>query len=674
MKLKHIAKQVIEEKLQHLYEVDYEEIFSPETMSLLKKQSKDELTKLGKNLNQMMRTATLLIPEIVIAERPHIDLLEEIAKEMVTQAYPVIKYAKIKIEATIDPGKLPQGGAGGKDEEQPNIKLPQATLPGEKKRRIINGITQGASIRGTFAFLLFREYLDDLGDDMVNRYNELMKSVFGIYDDENAIAMMLAQLAQAQESKGGESEADFDEETGVLTIRATAICFPMLVHEIVKGLYEILSLQGFGPDAEQNQAVVAKVDKLTNEPNDFRFGKFIYDAINKLYISGNINDERVRELFFAELYKIDDETEFVEFIENLVTNKLNPAQKKWALGTMNDLEKRLKSEDAGIYPDDEDGEDIFTEARMVPSNPGFNMAPKSLNLKIGKYNISGNEIGNKYPWSNAEGKLSNATRENTINFFDTLGIKPTKIHIGLVYRGELPDEEFNQLSNFEKIDKLKTEKKAKSFYIEGNYNGTPIIIARKETRTSGAGQTYLISPYNKVIFSKVKNLPPNEILDALKIPNEGNIDEARMVPSNTGVVTPLTNEEKKWIDNQFNYFEPNDTPPGDPDTPLEYTFINKEYIEEMIEDEEMTSKDLEIFNSIMKKLGKNRIYTLNAGSDPQVDQYPNLRDSVIRAGSFNNVPQLTVTWSDLNINGGDVEYFGAFDKNTGQYIKYSDLE
>jgi hypothetical protein len=672
MKLKHIAKQVIEEKLQHLYEVDYEEIFSPETMSLLKKQSKDELTKLGKNLMQMVRTSQLLLPEIVIAERPHIDLLEEIAKEMVTQAYPVIKYAKIKIEATIGPGKLPQGKEEEEEEEeeQPNIKLPQATLPGEKKRRIINGITQGASIRGTFAFLLFREYLDDLGDDMVNRYNELMKSVFGIYDDENAIAMMLAQLAQAQEEKGGESEADFDEETGVLTIRATAMCFPILVHEIVKGLYEILSLQGFGPDAEQNQAVVAKVDKLTNEPNDFRFGKFIYDAINKLYISGNINDERVRELFFAELYKIDDETEFVEFIENLVTNKLNPAQKKWALGTMNDLEKRLKSEDAGIYPDDEDNEDVFTEARMVPSNPGFNMAPKNLNLKIGKYNISGNEIGNKYPWNHAERKLSNATRENTINFFNTLGIKPTKIYIGLVYRGELPDEEFNQLSDFEKIDKLKTEKKAKSFYIEGNYNGTPIIIARKETRASGAGQTYLVSPYAKVIFNKVKNLPPNEILDALKIPNEGNVDEAIIKPGNTGMTIPLSSEEKKWIDTQLTDFDPGDTPPGDPNTPLEYNLIDKDGIEDNIEDEEMTPKDLEIFNSIIKKLGKSKIYAFNNGHDSKVDQHSNLRDSILRAYSLNSDNQLLIIFSDADDDG---ETFGAFDKNTGKYIKYSDL-
>ena len=368
MKLKHLAKQVIEEKIQRLNEVDYEEIFSPETMSLLKKQSKDELVKTGKNLAQMIRTSSTLIPEIIAAERPHIDLLEEIAKEIVTQAYPIIKYSKIKINASIGKGELPKGTPDEEEEEQPE--LPQPTLTGEKKRRIINGITQGASIRGTFAFLMFREYLDDLGEDMVNRYNEVMKSVFGIFDDENAIAMMLALLAQGQKSQGGESEAEFDEETGTLTINATAICFPMLVHEIVKGLYEILSLQGFGTDAEQNKSIVGKADQLAAEPNDMRFGKFIYDAANKLYIESGIEDDRVRDFFFTELYKIDDETEFIGFVENLVTSKLTSAQKKWAMDTMKDIERDLKADDAGI-PNDEDGDDVFTEIKAQPGKTGL---------------------------------------------------------------------------------------------------------------------------------------------------------------------------------------------------------------------------------------------------------------------------------------------------------------
>jgi hypothetical protein len=512
VKLKHLAKQVIEEKIQRLNEVDYEEIFSPETMSLLKKQSKDELVKTGKNLAQMINTSSTLIPELIDAEQPHIDLLEEIAKEIVTQAYPIIKYSKIKINASIGKGELPKGGNDDEEKNQPDIELPQPdinlpqpTLTGEKKRRIINGITQGASIRGTFAFLMFREYLDDLGEDMVNRYNEVMKSVFGIFDDENAIAMMLALLAQGQKSQGGESEAEFDEETGTLTINATAICFPMLVHEIVKGLYEILSLQGFGTDAEQNKSIVGKADQLAAEPNDMRFGKFIYDAANKLYIESGIEDDRVRDFFFTELYKIDDETEFIEFVENLVTNKLTSTQKKWAMDTMRDIERDLKADDAGISNDDSD-EEVFTEIKAQPGK--------------------------------------------------------------------------------------------------------------------------------------------------------------------TGVVAPLTSEEKNWIEKQLRDFDSNSTPPGDPNTPVTHTFINKGDIEDDIENEYMTSKDLKLFDSIYRKL-KNKIYTSNTGYDSQVNNYPQLRNSIVKSNTANANPALDLTQSDFNID--DESYFGAFDKDTGKYIKYSDL-
>ena len=554
MKLKHIAKQVIEEKIQHLNEVDYEEIFSPETMSLLKKQSKDELVKTGKNLAQMINTSATLIPELIAAEQPHIDLLEEIAKEIVTQAYPIIKYSKIKINASIGKGELPKGEAGEEEEEQPNIELPQPTLTGEKKRRIINGITQGASIRGTFAFLMFREYLDDLGEDMVNRYNEVMKSVFGIFDDENAIAMMLALLAQGQKSQGGESEAEFDEETGILTINATAICFPMLVHESVKGLYEILSLQGFGTDAEQNKSIVGKADQLAAEPNDMRFGKFIYDAANKLYIESGIEDDRVRDFFFTELYKIDDETEFIQFVENLVTSKLTSAQKKWAMDTMREIERDLKADDAGI-PNDEGDEEVFTEIKVQPKSTGLNSKIKKLNITLGKYNLSGDEIGSRYPWVYAQEKLSPTTKDNAEYFFKKLNIIPTKISIGLVYRGELSNEEFNNLSDIEKINKLETERKAKSFYIEGNYKGTPIIIARKETRSPSAGQTNLFSPYAKLQFSNFKDLPANEILAALKIPDEENIDEIKAQPGKTGLKDDrITITQKKiFYDGPPNY-------------------------------------------------------------------------------------------------------------------------
>ena len=146
---------------------------------------------------------------------------------------------------------------------------------------------------------------------------------------------------------GGESQMEYDEENEQFVIKARAICFPMLVHEIVKGLYEIVGTEGFGADTEKNKAIIGAVDKLSNEPNDLRFGKFLYDAINKIYAESDIEDARVRELFFAALYKLSD-AEFFPFVENAVNNELTSSQKQWAMGEMKDIERDLRKDDTGL--------------------------------------------------------------------------------------------------------------------------------------------------------------------------------------------------------------------------------------------------------------------------------------------------------------------------------------
>ena len=81
----------------------------------------------------------------------------------------------------------------------------------EQKRRVINGITQGAALKGAFSFYLFKEYLDIIDDTLVEKYNQLMKEVFGIYDDENAIAMFLRTIASGQHMGGGSSKVIVNE-------------------------------------------------------------------------------------------------------------------------------------------------------------------------------------------------------------------------------------------------------------------------------------------------------------------------------------------------------------------------------------------------------------------------------------------------------------------------------
>jgi hypothetical protein len=336
--------------MPNLLEVEYEKIFSPKTMATLKGKSGQSLRQMlgNKSLMQTMMQSKAILDEIIDAEEGYRDELEMVAAQMVTDAYPIIDYANIKIDAKIV-------GLGdldiqmGEDEEDPTSPDFGEDDP-EKlkaKRRIINGITQGASIRGAFGFMLFKEYLDAINPALVEKYNEILKMAFGIYDDENAIAMMLAALAQGQKPQGGESEMEYDEENEQFVIKAKAICFPMLVHEIVKGLYEIVGTQGFGADREKNQAIVGAVDKLSNEPNDLRFGKFLYDAISKLYNESDVEDARVRELFFASLYKLPDD-EFIPFVENAVNDELTPSQKQWAIGEMKSIESDLRKDDTGL--------------------------------------------------------------------------------------------------------------------------------------------------------------------------------------------------------------------------------------------------------------------------------------------------------------------------------------
>lgn len=332
-----------------LLEIEYEKIFKPETMTALKGKSGASLKQMlgNKSLMQTLLSSKQILGEIIKAEAPHRDILSQIAVDMVTQAYPIIDYTNIRIDAKIEDNI----NLSSSEDETPveDANTPEAL---KAKRRIINGITQGASIRGSFAFYLFKEYLDLLDDSLVDKYGEILKQVFGIYDDENAIAMMLAALEQGQKMAGGESEMTYDEETDQFVIKARALCFPMLVHEIVKGLYEIVGTQGFGKDKEQNKAIIGAVDKLSNEPRDFQYGKFIYDALNNLYVESNIDDARVRELFFTEVYKLGEE-EFVNFIENLINNKLTTIQKQWAVGEMKAIEKDLKKDDTGLEDLDE---------------------------------------------------------------------------------------------------------------------------------------------------------------------------------------------------------------------------------------------------------------------------------------------------------------------------------
>jgi hypothetical protein len=334
--------------MARLKEIEYEDIFSPKTMANLKAKSGESRQSLlgDKTLTQTMQKTSALLPEIIQAEEGYTDELEELAIQMMEKQCPIIPFMNIKIDA-----KIVGMGSMNIQSSSNEVSIDNTPPEAEKaKRRIINGITQGASQILTFSIAdwedWFKQYLNDIDPTLLKTYIEIAKLAFGIYDDEKAIAMLLAMLAAGQKAQGGESEMEYDEEKKQFIIKARAICFPMLIHEIAKGLWEIVGTKGFGPDKEKNQAIVNTVDKISNEPRDMQYGKFIYKAINKIYVDSDVNDPRVRELFFSTLYSRKKGKEFVDFIENAINEELTSEQKKWADTEMKNIEKFIIKKDA----------------------------------------------------------------------------------------------------------------------------------------------------------------------------------------------------------------------------------------------------------------------------------------------------------------------------------------
>lgn len=357
--------------MRKLTEVDYNKIFGPEVMASLKGKSGEELKKLAnQNLRGSMRN---LLPAITKAEEGHRPQLEKAAVELVKELYPIIDEYGIKIEAHIVPFGDTRSLKNLKDkwdslQEADEYEDEESDEEQEMKRRLSNALQQGASLRGTYGFLFFKKHLDDiegLAPGITDDYKNAMNAIFGSYDDDNGIAYMMSHYQQNPEAqRAGESRAI--EKNGELVIQAWGINFPVLVHEIIKGLKSItIGWPGYSSSSkEKNQAVVNKVDKLENEPEDLRWGKFLADALSNIYYESDIDDLRVRDSFETEVAKLRFK-ELKELLSNAVLNKLTSSQKSWINNTLKELEAQWKKYDSesSIYNQfpDNDEEDILNE-------------------------------------------------------------------------------------------------------------------------------------------------------------------------------------------------------------------------------------------------------------------------------------------------------------------------
>jgi hypothetical protein len=339
--------------------MEYKDFLQKKTLDNLSKQSANSLKQIldNKTIMQAVIESQEVIQYISSIEKPHLNELTQLIKNIIVDIFPVVKRENITLNIDITTsrpaefkgGKNLYGDTNNDSTFDDDIEFMFQNVDDEIKRRIINGITHGASIRGAFAFHLFDDKLNEIDSSLVEKYGKVLKNAFDVYDSDQAIAMFLSMVSQAGDDslKGGESQIRIEgpENNPNIIIDVWALNFPMALHEAVKGFYELISLQGFkGLESNVAKRVAGNVDKLENEPEDMRYGKFIYDALNNIIINSNYTNPTIKEFFFAEVYQMDAK-EFLPFIENLINDELTPQQKRWVNDTLKDIDDDIKADD-----------------------------------------------------------------------------------------------------------------------------------------------------------------------------------------------------------------------------------------------------------------------------------------------------------------------------------------
>ena len=347
----------------------------------------------GMVYNEMMRK----LPNIMRIEAAHKDELKQLA-----------------IDASLEEGEVPEGwyeieahlgeqpdtsdfryqpeepeDEEEEDDEKENLEFPSFDIEDltdeeefeleKHKRNIINAIIQGAAKKGHYIFQKpdVKARLDAIDPSLYRDYLGIMAINDFMYFTMEQMIEMMSQTGQGVAGKVSLEDADDDGEEGGegggeeqpdTKIVATGMIFPILCHEIIKGLEEAKGRHGHSKNPDVREKVRGAVDVLSNEPMQLRIGPEIVEKI-RFALPDEMFDESNKGLinwFHILLYQVPAQ-EFLEIVGNAISedqSKISKATSRFeeimkeAMQMKEEFENYKEENDTESDSDDDDEDDL----------------------------------------------------------------------------------------------------------------------------------------------------------------------------------------------------------------------------------------------------------------------------------------------------------------------------
>lgn len=238
--------------------------------------------------------------------------------------------------------------------QPPQNKTHEELKPKIKRRRFTNAMIHGAG-RKSQNLHHSDDQLRDENPQLVSNYSNIMAA-----NDANYFLMDDEAIKAYGETgiHAGNVRVDLTNPKKPKII-AQGMVFPILLHELGKGVLELMSLWGLPQDKQERQYVLDKTDHLDYETNDIRLGTKMWERfIGQI----PVDNQEVISLTWNIFQSLGDE-EYNSIIEGLIANRTEAKQKvrRMAEEAIEELRAEEYEEALGGYKDsDEEEEDVMT--------------------------------------------------------------------------------------------------------------------------------------------------------------------------------------------------------------------------------------------------------------------------------------------------------------------------
>lgn len=232
-------------------------------------------------------------------EKPVRDSLEKICENAVNKMFAIPEGAinlkcklvdKVKFKTSI--GVTPEDSNETKYQFK-DIDEKELSKKAIAKRRFINSLIMGASKGYSSSKLFYESDIAKINQELPQLYDQIMTI------NEYLLFTTQEVLEDENPKQGSYVEVHLGTNGGKSNIEAQGVIFPLLLHDTVKGLFELFSVYGLPKDKQKAQYIIRKSDFILAEPWDMRLGVKMWDMI-----FGGIGDSNIVPYVFMELISL----------------------------------------------------------------------------------------------------------------------------------------------------------------------------------------------------------------------------------------------------------------------------------------------------------------------------------------------------------------------------------